>query len=148
MKAVVQRVSQAETVIGGVSYSAIGKGLLILLGIEKGDTIDDARYLVRKIASLRIFEDNQGKMNLSLKDVQGQALIVSQFTLFADCAKGNRPSFTQAETPQKAIRLYQEFIELVKQEEIFVATGVFGATMQISLVNEGPVTIIIESPKR
>lgn len=147
MRALVQRVSEASVAIDGKVHSSIAKGLLILLGIKQGDTSEGALFLADKCSSLRVFEDPEGKMNLALKDVDGSALIVSQFTLYGDAQKGNRPSFTEAAPPGEAIPLYESFVQRMKSThgEHKVATGVFRAMMQVKIVNEGPVTIIIES---
>ena len=145
MKTVIQRVEKASVTIDEKVHSAIGNGLVILLGVEKGDTEESLHYLVRKIAQMRIFEDGQGKMNLSIKDVQGEALVVSQFTLLADCQRGNRPSFTSAEEPKQAEAMYKRFASALDEAGVPVKTGVFGAMMKVNLTNDGPVTIIIES---
>lgn len=147
MRAVIQRVSSASVTIEGKVNGSINHGILILLGIKTGDSEADAQYLAEKCSALRIFEDADGKMNLSVKDVHGSALIVSQFTLYADARKGNRPSFVEAAVPAVAEPLYEYFVEqmraLLGREKI--ATGVFRAMMDVSLVNSGPVTIIVES---
>jgi D-tyrosyl-tRNA(Tyr) deacylase len=148
MRAVLQRVEQAEVKIDGKVRGAIGKGMLVLLGVENGDSRQDAEYLALKIPPLRIFEDGDGKFNFSLKDVDGEMLVVSQFTLLADCRKGRRPSFTDAAEPELAERLYNLFVELVIQGGIRVATGEFRAMMEVGLVNQGPVTILLDSRKR
>ena len=145
MRAVVQRVSEAGVTVDGEEVGAIGQGFLILLGVGKGDTSKDAEYLANKIVGLRVFEDEGGKMNLSLADVGGQALIVSQFTLWGDCRKGRRPSFTEAAAPDIAEKLYLEFVEKVASQGIVTATGRFAAMMKVHLVNDGPVTLILES---
>lgn len=125
---------------------AVGQGVMILLGVSRDDTDDQAQWLAKKVAGLRIFEDEQGKMNLSLLDVQGSALVVSQFTLYGDCKKGRRPSFGQAAPPEEADRLYQLFCHNLAEQGCPVETGQFQATMSVSLVNEGPVTLIVETP--
>lgn len=146
MRAVVQRVSQSQVTVDGQSIGKIGAGLLVLLGVEKNDLEKDADYLASKIVHLRIFEDDQGKMNLSLKDTGGALLAVSQFTLLGDCRKGRRPSFIRAAPPGTARRLYEYFVLQIERQGIPVATGQFQAMMAVSLVNDGPVTLILESP--
>ena len=148
MRAVVQRVSKASVTIDQQEVGKIDQGLVILLGIHEKDTQDDVDYLVKKIAQMRIFEDEQGKMNRSVEDVEGQILSVSQFTLFADTKKGNRPSFISAARPETAIPLYEAFNEGIRNRGITVATGQFGADMAVSLINVGPVTIIIDSQNK
>jgi D-tyrosyl-tRNA(Tyr) deacylase len=144
--AVIQRVSKAEVKIDKQSEGAIGKGLLILLGIEDADTNEDAEWLVRKILALRIFNDAGGVMNLSLMDVAGELLVVSQFTLHASTKKGNRPSYLKAAKPEVAVPLYEYFLKKCKEAlRQDIAQGKFGADMQVSLVNDGPVTIIIDT---
>lgn len=145
MRAVIQRVDQGSVTIEGNVHSAIGKGFVILLGVEKGDTDEDINYLVRKISQIRIFEDSHGKMNLSLKDVGGEVIVVSQFTLLADCSRGNRPSFIKAEDPLQAEAMYRRFAKALEEAGVSVKTGVFGAMMKVSLINDGPVTIVLES---
>lgn len=147
MRAVIQRVDYAKVSVNTKEISSIQKGLLVFLGIEKNDHENDADYLVEKIIRLRIFEDNHEKMNLSLIDVQGEMMIVSQFTLLADCRKGRRPSFTDAEEPQKAKPLYEYFIKRAS-ESVRTACGEFQAMMKIESINDGPVTMIIESKKK
>lgn len=148
MRAVVQRVSKASVTIDQQEVGKIDQGLVILLCIHEKDTQDDVDYLVKKIAQMRIFEDEQGKMNRSVEDVEGQILSVSQFTLFADTKKGNRPSFISAARPETAIPLYEAFNEGIRNRGITVATGQFGADMAVSLINDGPVTIIIDSQNK
>ena len=148
MRAVVQRVSKASVTIAQQEVRKIDQGLVILLGIHEKDTQDDVDYLVKKIAQMRIFEDEQGKMNRSVEDVEGQILSVSQFTLFADTKKGNRPSFISAARPETAIPLYEAFNDGIRNRGITVATGQFGADMAVSLINDGPVTIIIDSQNK
>jgi D-aminoacyl-tRNA deacylase len=145
MRAVVQRVSRASVVIEGETVGAIGAGLVVLLGVTHADTDEQAKWLAVKIAGLRIFNDADGKMNRDLLEVNGAMLIVSQFTLYGDCRKGKRPSFIDAAPPPIAIPLYEAFINAVKALGIPVATGRFGADMQVELVNDGPVTLIVDS---
>lgn len=148
MKAVIQRVSQAQVSIDGETVGSIAQGFMILLGIHEADTTEDVAYLVRKISKLRVFEDNDGKMNVSIQEVKGSILSISQFTLYAETKKGNRPSFIEAARPEKAIPLYELFNEQLAQQEIPVETGKFGADMAVSLVNDGPVTIIIDTREK
>jgi len=146
MKIVIQRVLSASVLIQQGTVSEIQRGFLVLLGIHNDDTKQDVEYLVKKLMNLRVFPDESGKMNLSLTDIDGQILLVSQFTLYADTKRGNRPSFIESATPDKAIPLYQLFIELLTRlMGQNIKTGVFGADMKISLVNDGPVTVIIDS---
>ncbi|HMD13047.1 MAG TPA: D-aminoacyl-tRNA deacylase [Bacteroidota bacterium] len=147
MKALIQRVKNASVTIDGSVQSNIGQGILIFLGVGVNDTEKDADYLARRCADLRIFEDNQAKMNLSVRSIHGSVLIVSQFTLFADTAKGNRPSFTDAAPPQSAESLYEYFVSRMKNEigADNVQTGIFRSMMDVQLINDGPVTIMIES---
>lgn len=146
MRAIVQRVKNASVrKVGEKTISQIGKGIVVLVGIGKKDSSSDARYLADKITRLRLFEDGQGQMNLSLQEVDGEVLVVSQFTLYGDCRKGNRPSFTQAAEPQDAKRLYQEFIDNLRGSSLKVETGEFQARMLVSIENDGPVTLILES---
>ncbi len=146
MKAVIQRVSQARVDVDDRTVGAIGRGILILLGVERGDGERDADWLAEKIAALRIFEDEAGKMNLSVREVGGGLLAVSQVTLAGNCAKGRRPSFDTAAPPAEANRLYDYFVTRLRESGLPVATGIFQAMMQVSLVNDGPVTFILESP--
>lgn len=148
MRAVIQRVSQAKVVVDENTVGQIGKGFMILLGVHEQDTQADVDYLVGKISKLRVFEDDQQKMNRSIMDVGGEILSISQFTLFADTKKGNRPSFVQAAKPDTAIPLYEAFNEGLRQVGIPVETGIFGADMKCHLVNDGPVTIIIDSQNK
>lgn len=145
MRAVIQRVTKASVAIDEKIAGEIGQGFAVLLGIHEEDTEEDAMYLVHKISMLRVFSDEAGKMNLDIKAVNGSILSISQFTLYADTKKGNRPSFVKAARPEQAIPLYELFNEQLRQCGIKVATGEFGADMAISLVNDGPVTIIIDT---
>ncbi|MFM8596670.1 MAG: D-aminoacyl-tRNA deacylase [Flavobacteriales bacterium] len=146
MRVVIQRVNEAAVRIEGSTVGEIQKGLLVLLGIEHDDSQNDAKYLVQKLTQLRIFSDNEGKMNLSIQEVGGQFLVVSQFTLHAATRKGNRPSYTRAARPEQAIPLYDFFVnELQQVSGTTIQTGQFGADMQVYLVNDGPVTIIMDS---
>jgi len=146
MRAVIQRVTSADIVVEGEKISQIGEGLLVLLGVCDGDTERDADALAKKIANLRIFSDSEGRMNLSLLTIEGEMLVVSQFTLCADCSHGRRPDFFSAAKPDEAERLYLYFCRRIKAEGVkSVATGVFGADMKVSLLNDGPVTIILDS---
>lgn len=144
MKALIQRVKNASVTIDNEVYSSIGFGMLILLGVEKTDEFENAKKLAEKLINLRIFEDNDGKMNKSLLDVNGEILVVSQFTLAGDCKKGTRPSFDKAASPDKAKKLYEDFVKIISQYELKVKTGKFQAMMDISLTNQGPVTFLIE----
>jgi len=144
MKAVIQRVQSAKVEVDNQTIGAIEAGLLVLLGVENGDTPAEVQWLAEKIGHLRIFEDAEGKMNDSVKDTAGSILIVSQFTLLADCRRGRRPAFTDAAEPELANRLYIDFQEALKSLGISIETGKFGADMQVTLVNDGPVTIILE----
>jgi D-tyrosyl-tRNA(Tyr) deacylase len=145
MRAVIQRVKSAEVRVDGRVTGKIGKGLLILLGVRKGDGESDLSFLTSKIPELRIFEDDSGKFNLSLKEIGGEMLIVSQFTLYSDCRKGRRPSFTDAEDPTIAKSLYEQFISKLRGQGISVQTGEFQAKMEVHLINDGPVTILLDS---
>ncbi len=148
MRALVQRVSEGGVYIKEENYSAeIGKGMVILLGIKSGDTEQDVQFVADKCCGLRIFEDENEKMNLALKDVDGEILIISQFTLYGDARKGNRPSFTDAARPEEAIPLYEKFITRLKENlgGEKVKTGIFGAMMSVKIINDGPVTILVES---
>lgn len=148
MRAVLQRVEKAKVSIGGRKISAVGKGLLVFLGVECGDGRADVEYLLEKILNLRIFNDQEGKMNLSLPAVDGEMLVVSQFTLLGDCRKGRRPSFTTAEEPKQAKLLYDYFILRAQENSRNVRAGEFQAMMKVELVNDGPVTLILDSKKR
>ena len=145
MRAVVQRVSSSKVTVDGNVTGDIKKGLLVLLGVTHEDTSKDVDYIIDKVLNLRIFEDENEKMNLSLKDVEGELLVVSQFTLYGDCRKGRRPSFSTAARPELATKLYEEFIEKSRKEGIVTQTGQFGAHMMVDLTNDGPVTILLES---
>ena len=145
MKAVIQRVKSAQVCVDGRVTGKIGKGLLVLLGVGKGDGESDLSFLTSKIPELRIFEDASGKFNLSLKEIGGEMLVVSQFTLYGDCRKGRRPSFTDAEDPTQAKNLYERFISTLKEQDIPVQTGEFQARMEVHLVNDGPVTLLLDS---
>ncbi len=147
MRAVLQRVSRARVTVNGQTTGAIGRGFLVLLGVGKGDTEADADYLADKTAGLRVFPDAEDKMNRSLADVGGEALVVSQFTLYGDCRKGRRPSFDQAAPPELARALYERYVEALRGRGIPVQTGVFQAMMQVELVNDGPVTLLLDSGK-
>lgn len=149
MRAVIQRVKEASVTIGGKVKSSIGNGLMILLGIEEADTQEDINWLAGKISRLRIFEDDNEVMNLSVQDVNGEVMVVSQFTLHASTKKGNRPSYIKAARPETAIPLYESFVkELESLLNKTVATGEFGAEMDVSLINSGPVTIIIDTKNK
>ena len=145
MRLVIQRVSQAKVTVQGKEVGAIGPGLCLFLGVAKGDTEEDSTYLAQKSVELRIFEDDEGKFNRTLLDVGGEILVVSQFTLYGDCTKGRRPSFSHAASPEDAERLYQQFVQKLRDRGLNVATGQFQAKMEVSLVNRGPVTFIIDS---
>jgi D-tyrosyl-tRNA(Tyr) deacylase len=144
MRIVVQRVSQAKVTVEGKVTGSIEKGLLVLLGVHKDDLPEHTTWLVSKLVNLRIFEDDQGKMNLCVKDVGGEILVVSQFTLYGNCVSGRRPDFLMSAPPAQAIPLYEKFVAEVSQEMGRVQTGIFGATMQVALVNDGPVTFVID----
>jgi D-tyrosyl-tRNA(Tyr) deacylase len=145
MRAVVQRVSKARVLVGDEVAGEIGRGLLVLLGVTHDDTAEQARWLADKIVGLRIFADPDGKMNLGVADVGGAVLVVSQFTLYGDCRKGRRPSFVDAAPPEIAVPLYEAFIDAVKALGVPVASGRFGAMMDVELVNDGPVTLIVKT---
>jgi len=145
MRAVIQRVSSASVTVDGRVRGAIGPGLLVLLGVGRTDTEQDAETLAEKIVALRVFQDEAGKMNLSLRDTGGSLLVVSQFTLYGDTRKGRRPSFDMAAPPEQARRLYEHFVQAARRQGVHVETGVFQAMMSVSLVNEGPVTFLVET---
>lgn len=147
MRAVLQRVSQAQVVVADETVGAISQGLLVLLGVEQDDAEGDAELLAKKTAELRLFEDDEGKMNLSVEDIGAEILVVSQFTLAADCRKGRRPGFSRAAPPEEANRLYQHYVARLRQRGVSVATGQFQAMMQVSLTNDGPVTFLLDSNK-
>lgn len=147
MRAVVQRVSRANVKVAGETVGEIGPGFMVLLGVGKEDAAPDADWLSEKIFGLRVFEDNEGRLNLSLADVKGSVLVVSQFTLYADCRKGRRPGFDLAAPPELAQRLYEYFVEKLRVKGIPVATGRFHAMMEVELVNQGPVTLLLDSKK-
>ncbi len=144
MRAVIQRVSHASVSVDGKRISSIEQGLLILLGVGPEDTEEKAKAMTKKIAAMRIFRDAEDKMNLSVRDVGGEAIVVSQFTLYADCSRGNRPSFVNAAPPAIAAPLVDRFVELLREQGVPTQTGVFGAYMQVELLNDGPVTIILD----
>ncbi len=148
MRAVLQRVSRANVAVAGKVIGEIGRGILVLLGVEPSDTEEDARQLADKTIALRIFDDADGKMNLSLEEIAGAILVVSQFTLLGDCRKGRRPSFIGAAQPELAERLYDTFVGAIGSRGIRVATGKFRATMEVELVNDGPVTLLLDSRKQ
>lgn len=145
MKVLIQRVAKADVTIDGEKVSAINKGILALVGIEKGDTKEVVEKLAKKAVNLRIFPDENDKMNLSILDIKGEMLIVSQFTLCGDCKKGTRPSFDKSAPPEIANELYEYFVSLVQENDIKTGTGRFGAMMQVSLINDGPVTFMLEA---
>jgi D-tyrosyl-tRNA(Tyr) deacylase len=148
MKLVIQRVSEARVNVNGTAVGAIRTGLVVLVGISKSDTAKDADYLADKVLGLRIFPDDEGKMNRNVAEVNGGILIISQFTLYGDCRRGRRPSFDAAAQPDQALTLYNYFVDAVRKSAVPVETGTFQAMMEVSLVNQGPVTIVIESEER
>ncbi len=148
MRAVIQRVARASVAIDGIIHGEIGQGMLLFLGIRSGDLAADVRWLAEKAIHLRMFEDQQGKMNKSLADIGGEMLIVSQFTLYGDCRKGRRPGFSSAAPPEIAEPLYRQFVEEVKKKGVRTATGIFQAAMEVELVNDGPVTLLLDSEKQ
>ena len=145
MRAVIQRVEKASVTVDGTEVGAISRGLVVLLAIEVGDGEPDLSFLERKILNLRIFEDQQGKMNRSLQEVKGELLVVSQFTLYGDCRKGNRPSYSRAASPAEAEKLYRKLLERIRLQRVRVECGQFQAMMKLNLVNDGPVTLIVDS---
>ncbi len=148
MRAVVQRVREASVVVDELTVGAIDQGLMVLLGVARGDAPRDAVYLAEKTAGLRIFEDDEGKMNRSVEEIGGGILVVSQFTLLGDCRKGRRPGFTDAAPPELADQLYEDYVTTLRARGVTVATGVFRADMQVHLVNDGPVTMLLDSRKQ
>lgn len=144
MRALVQRVKKSSVTVEGRTVGAIGPGLTVLLGVREGDTEEDARWLASKVANLRIFPDDEGKLNRSVLEMGGQALVVSQFTLYADCRKGRRPSFVEAARPEVADPLVEKFVELLRAEGLHVETGIFQAEMLVEIHNDGPVTVLVE----
>lgn len=144
MKLIIQRVDEAKVEVKNKIVGKIGKGFLVLVGIKKGDTKKEADYLAEKLCKLRIFSDENNKMNLSLQDIKGELLIISQFTIYSDCTHGNRPGFTEAAEPQEAEELYEYFKNKCKEKINKIQSGIFGANMKVSLLNNGPVTIILE----
>lgn len=147
MRSVVQRVSRASVRVGGETVGQIGKGFLVLLGVGENDTSQDLEWMIDKIIGLRVFEDEEGKMNRSIIDEKGEILLVSQFTLYGDCRKGRRPSFTAAAPPDKAKALYEEAVTKIAAKGVDVETGIFQAEMKVELVNDGPVTLLLDSEK-
>lgn len=145
MKVVIQRVSEARVKVDGQTVGEIGKGLMLLIGVDENDEKSDADWLVQKILNLRIFGDEEDKLNLSVQDVQGEILCISQFTLIADYKKGNRPSFIKAAKPDKAVPLFEYFKEEISKSRLKTESGIFGADMKVSLINDGPVTIVMDS---
>lgn len=148
MRVVIQRCKHASVTVNEEIVGQIGKGLMVLVGVTHGDTVEDAEYLAGKVAGIRIFEDEQGKMNLGISDIGGQVLSVSQFTLYGDCRKGRRPSFIDAARPEQAVPVYEAFNEALRRQGVIVETGIFGADMDVALTNWGPVTLIVDSPSR
>ena len=147
MRAVVQRVKESKVMVKGKTVGQIKRGFLILLGVGKDDTSEDCEYLTNKIVNLRIFEDLDGRFNLSLLEIEGEALVVSQFTLYGDCRKGRRPSFSNAAPPSKAKELYEKFIDILMKKGIKVQSGIFQEMMDVYLINDGPVTLLLDSKK-
>lgn len=147
LRAIIQRVNQASVSVDNKIVSSISKGLLILLGVAEDDDISDVKYLADKTTGLRIFEDSEEKMNLSVTDIGGEILVISQFTLYGDCRKGRRPSFSEAAKPAKAVELYEAYVSALKELGLQTKTGIFQAYMQVELINDGPVTIMLDSKK-
>jgi D-tyrosyl-tRNA(Tyr) deacylase len=147
MRAVIQRVKNCSVRVEGKEVSRIGPGLLVLLGVSREDDAIDVDYLVEKLVNLRIFDDREGRLNRSLLEVGGEVMVVSQFTLYGDARKGRRPSYTGAATPERAEKLYRQFIETLRARDLSPAEGVFGSRMEVDLVNDGPVTLILSSPR-
>ena len=147
MRLVIQRVNHAGVQVSGKEIASCGKGLLVLLGVTHDDSMEDVEYCASKTLGLRIFEDEDEKMNLSIQDIQGEILVVSQFTLYGDVRKGRRPSFVNSAKPDKANELYEEYVKYLQKENIPVSTGQFGADMKVELINDGPVTILVDSKK-
>jgi len=147
MRAIVQRVKKSKVTVDGETVGEIGRGILVLLGVEEDDTQKDVKYIAEKIANLRIFRDESGKMNLSTIDIKGEALVVSQFTLMGDCRKGRRPSYSHAAKPDIAIHFYEKFIEEMEKQGVPTEEGVFQAMMDVHLINDGPVTLMIDSKR-
>lgn len=147
MRVVVQRVSSSKVVADGKVIGQIGRGINVLVGISKDDSEEDLKYIKDKVINLRIFEDENSKMNLSILDIKGEILAISQFTLYGDCRKGRRPNFMEAQSGEKAIELYDKFIDLLKESNLKVETGKFGAEMKVDIQNDGPVTLILDSKK-
>ena len=148
MRAVVQRVLRAEVTVAGEVVGAVGRGLLVLVGVEESDSEEDAAFIGRKLMKLRVFDDGKGRMDLSVSDVEGEVLLISQFTLFGDCRKGSRPSFSRAASPEIAEKLYLQLRERIYQGGIPIQTGQFRARMEVSSINEGPVTLIVDSKQK
>lgn len=148
MRAVLQRVKKAGVIVGGKSVAGIGRGILALVAISREDTAEDLQWMARKITELRVFNDREGKLNLSLQDTGGELIVVSQFTLYGDCRKGRRPSYSDAAPPAEAEKMYKEFLEIVRDIMPEVQTGQFQAMMDVSLVNDGPITLILDSRKQ
>ncbi|OGO78939.1 MAG: D-tyrosyl-tRNA(Tyr) deacylase [Clostridiales bacterium GWB2_37_7] len=147
MRAVVQRVTSGNVEVEGNSVGSIDKGLVVLLGVSEKDTNEDVAYMSEKILNLRVFDDEEGKMNFSLLDIQGELLVVSQFTLYGDCRKGRRPNYMAAAKPEKADELYNEFVKQCRAQSVKTETGVFQADMKVNIINDGPVTLIVDSEK-